>query len=791
MPDIAGDRSTTSTVSVGSVVTSSIEAASDHDWFRIDLVAGQAVTFSLNGSGTTPLGDPYLRLRDSIGTILAQNDDGGPGLNSLLSFTATTTGTYYIDVADYSTGIGTYSLQVSPFTPPPVATITQFAAQLTNGYWDGSSHHFNVTQGGALTVNLVGLTVDGQNLARLALQQWSAVIGVNFVEVSSGGQISFDDNQEGAFSSAQWSGGITSSAIVNVSTKWLADYGTTINSYGYQTYLHEIGHALGLGHAGNYNTTADYPVDALFLNDAWPMSVMSYFSVDENSFFSNQGFTRSFLGTPMVVDIAAMSVLYGLSNSTRATNTVYGFNSNAGDVYNATLYPTIAYTVFDSGGIDTLDYSGFSANQVIDLTPGQFSNIGGRTGNVTIAIGTVIENAIGGSGTDTIRGNDAANVLTGNGGADTLIGGAGADSFSDTMAAHNGDIIVDFSRDDKIVFSDAIAASFTYSLTGSTLTYSGGSMTLTGFTGTLSTHVLNGGGGVALTLNTGPFQPLAYGASYPDLIKAFGHDAEALTGHYNLFGFTEGRTVTFNALAYGASYPDLIRAFGHDADALTRHYIDYGFAEGRSTTFNALAYGASYPDLIRAFGHDADALTRHYLDYGFAEGRGIIFNALAYGAGYPDLRAAFGTNADALTRHYIDYGFAEGRTVLNTTTHAQAVGPTESDKPTQTGIDAGVMDGSHMQSGGEFLQFSTGEIDHANQPARLGAIHADMFELSQLFAVVDVIGSQHSVVHADGALFAQQGIAPISANGLDLDFSLQAAELRVEIDHQTVPHWIF
>ena len=157
------------------------------------------------------------------------------------------------------------------------------------------------------------------------------------------------------------------------------------------------------------------------------MSVMSYFSQNENSYFSNQGFTQSYLGTPMIADIAAMSVLYGLSTTTRTGATTYGFNSNAGDVYNASLYPTIAYTVFDSGGIDTLDYSGFSQNQRIDLTPGQFSNIGGRTGNVIIALGTQIENAIGGSGNDTLIGNGAANVLQGGLGIDVLLGGAGAD----------------------------------------------------------------------------------------------------------------------------------------------------------------------------------------------------------------------------------------------------------------------------------------------------------------------------------------------------------------------------
>lgn len=449
MPDIAGNNTTMSSISVGSSVSSSIETPNDHDWFRIDLVAGQIITIRLSGTGASPLSDPYLRLRSASGDLLVENDDSGGSLNSAINYTVTATGTYYIDAAAWAspageTTTGTYTLEVRPYVPPPVATVDQFAYQLTNGYWGGSSHHFNVTPGGNLSVNLTALTSDGQNMARLALAQWSDVIGVSFREVANGGQITFDDNEDGAFSSAAFSNGISTSARVNVSIKWLTDYGTTIGSYGFQTYLHEIGHALGLGHAGNYNTTADYPNDAAFSNDAWPMSVMSYFSVTENSYFSSMGFSQNYLGTPMLADIMAMSVLYGLSTATRAGSTTYGFNSNAGDVYNANLYPTLSYTVFDSGGIDTLDYSGFLQDQRIDLNSGSFSDIGGRNGNVTIALGTQIENAVAGDGNDQLRGNSAGNNLTGGTGADTLYGGAGDDILSgDRFASFDNGTTVD------------------------------------------------------------------------------------------------------------------------------------------------------------------------------------------------------------------------------------------------------------------------------------------------------------------------------------------------------------
>lgn len=447
MVDIPGDSSTTQTITVGGAYSGSIEVGGDHDWIAITLTAGQSISIALDGSGASALADPYLRLRDSSGNLLAENDDGGLGTNSLLGFKATYTGVYYIDVSaweDTTPGAtqltGDYQLRVSPYTPPPLGTVQQIAAQLTNDYWGGSSHHFAATQGGSISVNIGALTPDGQFLAREALRVWSDVIGVSFPEVSSGGQIVFSNDQDGASTGANWSRGIETSAHVNVSTQWLTNYGTTINTYSFQTFIHEIGHALGLGHAGDYNGEATFPFDARFLNDSWSMSVMSYFSPTQNTYFRDLGFTKSYVGTPMQADILAMSKLYGLSTTTRLGDTVYGFHSNAGNaIYDANVYPTIAYTVFDSGGTDTLDFSGFGNSQSIDLRAGSFSNVGGKTGNVSIALGTVVENAIGGSGNDTINGNEAANVLVGNGGADTIYGWGG----DDTLDGGSGDDTLD------------------------------------------------------------------------------------------------------------------------------------------------------------------------------------------------------------------------------------------------------------------------------------------------------------------------------------------------------------
>jgi len=111
---------------------------------------------------------------------------------------------------------------------------------------------------------------------------------------------------------------------------------------------------------------------------------------------------------------------------------VYGFNSNTGrDFYSAQdSNQKLIFSVWDAGGNDTLDFSGYTQNQRINLTEGSYSDVGGLKANVSIALGATIENAIGGSGNDVIVGNNAANIIKGGAGNDVIYGGGGQDQLS-------------------------------------------------------------------------------------------------------------------------------------------------------------------------------------------------------------------------------------------------------------------------------------------------------------------------------------------------------------------------
>ena len=116
--DFGASTGTAGTVAVGGSATGEIGHAGDNDWFGVTLEAGKTYRIDLNGasSGAGTLSDPYLRgIFDADGNRIdgTTNDDGGPGDDSQLTFTAQTAGTYYVAADAWGSGTGTYRLSVT------------------------------------------------------------------------------------------------------------------------------------------------------------------------------------------------------------------------------------------------------------------------------------------------------------------------------------------------------------------------------------------------------------------------------------------------------------------------------------------------------------------------------------------------------------------------------------------------------------------------------------------------------------------------------------------------------
>lgn len=339
--------------------------------------------------------------------------------------------------------------------------------------------------------NFAPLTAAQRAATREAIQSWDDVAAVTFREVSADlADLNFGNLANAPTTQAY--ARIPSSGLDTtlggqvreiggdtwISASQASNFQLDEGGYGLQTLVHEAGHGLGLSHPGAYNAapgvSITYAANAEYAQDTRAYTVMSYFNASSLGarHFDFHISTTAFAGVPLIHDILAIQRIYGADMTTRTGDTTYGFNSNAGrDAYDFNLTPAPIIAIWDAGGIDTIDTSGYATRQIIDLTPGSLSSIGGvtfatapsfeqvninraaagftaitratydsnmlalqnnpevgrLTDNVGIAYGVTIENAIGGSGADTIIGNSVDNILRGNGGNDAIGGGAGND----------------------------------------------------------------------------------------------------------------------------------------------------------------------------------------------------------------------------------------------------------------------------------------------------------------------------------------------------------------------------
>jgi serralysin len=346
----------------------------------------------------------------------------------------------------------------------PVWSDAQVINQLDSGsHWSGNdlTYGFLTSASSFPYAEKTGFTefnAAQKATATLAMKLWDDLITPDFT-LSSNPQTAnvkyANTTTDIDYAHAYYPGLSSAAGTVWLNSTYGANSGTNnltspvVGQWGFQTYIHETGHALGLNHPGTYNGgSPTYANDALYMQDSQQYTIMSYFTAANTGadWVASDGRTY-YAQTPMLHDVMVLQDIYGAETTTRLGNTVYGFNSNA-DVtlfdFTQNKHPIVC--IYDSGGIDTLDFSGWSYASVINLTPGSFCDADMMTDNISIAYSAWIENAIGGAGADTINGNTLANRLDGGAGSDILSGGGGYDTFVYKLG-YGADTITDFSGD--------------------------------------------------------------------------------------------------------------------------------------------------------------------------------------------------------------------------------------------------------------------------------------------------------------------------------------------------------
>ena len=367
--DFPWATATTGVVTInGTASNGVINFSTDQDLFKVTLTAGTTYTFDLVGA-SGGLTDPYLRLYSPDVVQLSSDDDSGDLLNSRITYTAATSGIYYLGAEASGSGTGAYKISAAI----TVANRSpEVSVPLLNQNWiEGTLLHFTVPVGTFTDPESNPLTYSAKLSTGAALPAW----------------LSFNSSTRDFLGTAPVGSPDYTVRVTATDTGGLSVYTDSV---------------FFTPAASTFDITAPKVSGFIPLDEATGIAVASNIVVTFNESIAR--------GTGSIVLMNAAGQVVETLNAATSSNL-----SIAGSTL--TINPTVDLAYSTGYKVE------FAAGTIKDLAGNSYA---GSTGYNFTTVSLPIS---GGAGNDVLTGTTGAELINGNGGDDRITGMGGGDSI--------------------------------------------------------------------------------------------------------------------------------------------------------------------------------------------------------------------------------------------------------------------------------------------------------------------------------------------------------------------------